>query len=72
MRSHDELERVWRELVEQSDGDLHSAMRELRKITDPTAEGDLETFREGLALLGIAHAELDRDWYSRFGKAPER
>lgn len=71
MRSHEELEGIWRELVEQSGGDLYGAMRELRKITDPMADGDLETFREGLMLLNIAHADLDREWYSRF-EAPER
>lgn len=66
MRSDEELAGVWRELVEQHGGDLHAAMRELRKITDPMADADLETFHEGLVLLTIAGIDLDRDWRSRF------
>lgn len=66
MRSDEEMAGIWRELVEQSGGDLHAAKRELRKITDPMADGDLDTFREGLMLLNIAGKELDRDWRSRF------
>ena len=59
------LQGIWRELVNQNGGDLRRAMRDLQKITDPMAEGDLETFREGLALLNIAGKELDKaEWFS--------
>lgn len=66
MRSEEELAGIWRELVDRSGGDLRAAMRELRKITDPMADGDLETYHEGLVLLTIAGKELDRDWRSQF------
>ena len=38
MRSEEDLAGIWRELVDESGGDLRAAMRELRKITDPMAD----------------------------------
>lgn len=52
---------VWRDLVDENDGDLEAAARDLRAITDPMADtADLETFRDGLLLLNIAGKELDK------------